>query len=358
MMDGRARRQSPWTRILIVCAVLLVFAILGVTALKWILTLFSPDHMHLEVMTGASSWRVYFIADHDVSSKVKISGKHYYYSTIKTCVLGRSIEDSYSIQLGAEHNITSGLNEAERGMELSDLLMFHNKLYSVDDRSGAVFELNKDPKGQWQAVPRTILTDGDGESVKGFKGEWMTLKDGHMYIGGMGKEWVQGGKAAHRNPEYVKLLNKDLVVTSLDWGPYYQRIRKYANASWPGYIIHEAVCFNQWDRHWYFLPRRISTEMYDEEKDELMASNMVFVLNEDMSSLAHFTVDLSMEGVAPGFSSCTFINARHMIAVLSREYQGEVGSWVIIFNVEGNVLLSPKYLGDSKFEGVEIDRRT
>lgn len=34
------------------------------------------------------------------------------------------------------------------------------------------------------------LNDGPGNVSKGFKGEWMTVKDHHVYIGGLGKEWT------------------------------------------------------------------------------------------------------------------------------------------------------------------------
>lgn len=39
--------------------------------------------------------------------------------------------------------VDSDLNENGRGMELSELLWFNNKLYAMDDRTGTVFELVK-----------------------------------------------------------------------------------------------------------------------------------------------------------------------------------------------------------------------
>lgn len=59
------------------------------------------------------------------------------------------------------------------------------KLYTVDDRTGVVFEILGNT-----AVPRHILTDGDGNVAKGFKAEWMAVKDYKLYVGGMGKEWT------------------------------------------------------------------------------------------------------------------------------------------------------------------------
>ena len=35
-----------------------------------------------------------------------------------------------------------------------------------------------------------IMEDGPGSVAKGFKGEWMTVKNQQLYIGGLGKEWT------------------------------------------------------------------------------------------------------------------------------------------------------------------------
>ena len=39
-------------------------------------------------------------------------------------------------------------------------------------------------------VPWVILEDGPGTVDKGFKGEWMTVKEKQMYIGSIGKVWT------------------------------------------------------------------------------------------------------------------------------------------------------------------------
>jgi hypothetical protein len=36
-------------------------------------------------------------------------------------------------------------------------------------------------------IPWVLLNDGPGNTTKGFKGEWMTVKDQHLYVGGLGK---------------------------------------------------------------------------------------------------------------------------------------------------------------------------
>ncbi len=39
-------------------------------------------------------------------------------------------------------------------------------------------------------VPWVKLNDGPGNVGKGFKSEWMAVKDGELYVGGLGKEWT------------------------------------------------------------------------------------------------------------------------------------------------------------------------
>lgn len=58
--------------------------------------------------------------------------------------------------------LESHLSEKGRGMELSELVVFNGKLYSVDDRTGIVYHIDGN-----KAVPWVILTDGDGNVAKG-----------------------------------------------------------------------------------------------------------------------------------------------------------------------------------------------
>ena len=47
-------------------------------------------------------------------------------------------------------------------------------------------------------VPWVKMNDGPGNVGKGFKGEWMAVKDGHLYVGGLGKEWTSpSGVSSH-----------------------------------------------------------------------------------------------------------------------------------------------------------------
>lgn len=69
--------------------------------------------------------------------------------------------------------------------------------------------------------------DGNGKNTKGFKGEWCTVKDGKLYIGGMGKEWTdQNGNFVSNDPLWVKTIEVNGVVSHYDWYHNVSRRRK------------------------------------------------------------------------------------------------------------------------------------
>ena len=70
-----------------------------------------------------------------------------------------------SIELESDYSFSG------RGMELSDIQVYDGVLTTVDDKTGIVFKIINNKMIPWQ-----ILADGNGQSNKGFKGEWMTVK--------------------------------------------------------------------------------------------------------------------------------------------------------------------------------------
>lgn len=72
--------------------------------------------------------------------------------------------DKVAVEWDAETVVLeSHLSEKGRGMELSELVVFNGKLYSVDDRTGVVYHIDGN-----KAVPWVILPDGDGSVAKGW----------------------------------------------------------------------------------------------------------------------------------------------------------------------------------------------
>ena len=66
--------------------------------------------------------------------------------------------------------LTSSVSQGGRGMELSELITFNGKLYTVDDRTGFVYEIWKK-----QAIPWVVLTDGDGRQMKGTSSSYINF---------------------------------------------------------------------------------------------------------------------------------------------------------------------------------------
>lgn len=55
-------------------------------------------------------------------------------------------------------------------------------------------------------------------------------------------------------------------------------MREAVDAEFPGYMIHESGAWSDLLQKWVFLPRRISSEAYDDVKDEQVRSFLTFLV--------------------------------------------------------------------------------
>eukprot|EP00591_Stephanopyxis_turris_P007694 CAMPEP_0195517012 /NCGR_PEP_ID=MMETSP0794_2-20130614/9508_1 /TAXON_ID=515487 /ORGANISM="Stephanopyxis turris, Strain CCMP 815" /LENGTH=262 /DNA_ID=CAMNT_0040645741 /DNA_START=753 /DNA_END=1541 /DNA_ORIENTATION=- len=254
-------------------------------------------------------------------------------------------------------------------MELSELTIFDNRLLSFDDRTGTVFELlNKDNGRETFVVPRMVITEGDGDTDKGMKWEWATVKGKELYLGSMGKEYTNpDGSVANTNNLWVSVLNSKGELFRKDWTREFNFVREALGAKSPGYTINEAIMWSQKLKKWVFLPRRISSEMYDENTDERKGSNKLAIVDEFFTKAK--VVEIKMSHVDPlhGFSTFAFVpgtNDEHALAIRSVEENCVGGdenaciqrTFFIVFNVlTGDVLMDEFELPDTvKYEGVEF----
>ncbi|KAM3863730.1 soluble calcium-activated nucleotidase 1 [Diretmus argenteus] len=247
--------------------------------------------------------------------------------------------------------LESHLAEKGRGMELSELVVFNGKLYSVDDRTGVVYHIDGDT-----AVPWVILPDGDGSVAKGFKAEWLAVKDEQLYVGGLGKEWTTtAGEFVNNNPEWVKVVGYRGDVQHENWVPKYNSLKSAAGIGPPGYLIHESAAWSDTLQRWFFLPRRASTERYEETADERRATNLV------LSCPPNFK-DVIVSHVGPqnpthGFSSFKFVpntDDQIILALKSEEDAGKIATYIMAFTLDGRILLPETKIGDVKYEGLEF----
>merc|ERR1712127_42477 len=280
--------------------------------------------------------------------------------------------NSYTIAFNTEtRSLQSFHNEAGRGMELSELTLYKNRLLAFDDRTGTVFEiLNKNEGKDSIVVPRLIITEGDGDNSKGMKWEWASVKGNELYMGSMGKEYTRpDGSIQNTNNLWIAIVDSEGRVRRKDWSKNYDFVRTRLGASAPGYVIHEAILWSEHLKKWVFIPRRISSDMYDENEDERKGSNKLVLVDENFTTAD--IIDIRFKVIDPlhGFSTFAFVpgsNDHHALAVRTVEEDCVGGdenmckqrSYFVVFNVlTGDVLMDEVELltgSNMKFEGVEF----
>lgn len=319
-----------------------------------------------------NTFRFAAVTDLDQLSHVADSKKPTFQSLLLPGVLVRDPNTNrYSITLEPSRMLYSQHNEGGRGMELSELTLFQNRLLAFDDRTGTVFELLSREQGKESiVVPRLVITEGDGDTDKGMKWEWATVKDNYLYMGSMGKEYTNpDGSVANTNNLWIVIVSPAGEVQRVNWTAQYNFVREKIGAASPGYMINEAVLWSQHLRKWVFLPRRISSEMYDEVKDERMGANKIIFVDEGFTSVEVVDIKFPNNDPLHGFSTFAFVPGtedRHAFAVRSVEEDCVGGdeslckqrSYFTVFDViTGDVLMDEEQINvdmDVKFEGVEF----
>lgn len=296
-------------------------------------------------------YRIGVIADLDTASRSPKDQTWFSFMKLGYLTVSASA-DRLEVEWDADTvTLESHLAEKGRGMELSELVVFNGHLYSVDDRTGVVYRI----QGR-QAVPWVILPDGDGSVSKGFKAEWLAVKDERLYVGGLGKEWTTtSGEVVNDNPEWVKVVGHHGDVEHENWVPHYNALRGAAGIQPPGYLIHESAAWSERLQRWFFLPRRASHEHYEETADERRATNLLLSCTADFSHV-------SARHVGPlvpthGFSSFRFVpdtDDQIILALKSEEDAGAIGTYITAFTLDGHVLMPETKIGNVKFEGLEF----
>ncbi|KAK4874853.1 hypothetical protein RN001_014213 [Aquatica leii] len=299
------------------------------------------------------TFRIGIIADLDTNSKSK-SEKHSWYSYLKKGYLSYS-PTKQTVVISWDHNdpikLTTNFALKDRGMELSELVVFDGRLLTFDDRTGMVFEIIND-----RAVPWLLLLDGDGKNAKGFKSEWATVKNEKLYVGSMGKEWTTAeGVFVNNDPQYIKIITTRGVVTHTNWKNEYNRLREVLDISFPGYMIHESGVWSNVHQKWFFLPRRCSKDTYNETLDEHRGCSWLISADSDVFNVEATKVDNSK--LTRGFSSFKFIPTSEdnvIVALRSEELEGKTATYITAFTINGNILLEDTFISNLKFEGLEF----
>ena len=313
-------------------------------------------------------YRIGLIADLDLDSKSQplpansssSSSSSYWHSFLLTGYLTYEAEDE-AVHIvwdeAGRRQLKSPLSSSGRGMELSELTVFNGKLYSCDDRTGIIYQIPiQDDKDT--PLPWIILNDGSGESAKGFKCEWMTVKDQMLYVGGFGKEWTSTtGELINFDPQWIKVISVNGVIRHVDWRQQFLSLIKAAGIVYPGYMIHESAVWSVHHQKWFFLPRRASRSAYNEIEDERKGTNMLITADESFSEISVKTVGPVVPTL--GYSSFKFIpgSKDHLIVALkSQEDAGSVATFITVFTADGKVILPDQRVASQnvKYEGIEF----
>lgn len=302
--------------------------------------------------TGAVKYRIGIISDLDTASKVA-GETDTWISYFKRGWLIINVEKKkVQIQWDKEQiSLKASLALGGRGMELSELVVFDGRLLTIDDRTGTVYEILNDRVAPW-----VILSDGNGKNTKGFKGEWATVKDHRLYIGGLGKEWTNSaGEILNYDPQWIKEISPAGEVKHKEWRDVYLSLMTKAGIKKPGYMIHESVCWSNYHQEWFFLPRRASNLKYNDKDDEKRGTNILLRASEDFKTINALTVGPLLP--THGFSSFKFVpnlDDRVIIALKSEENDNRVATFITVFTITGEVWFPELEIGDFKYEGIEF----
>ena len=312
------------------------------------------------ISQGVLKYKIALIADLDTDSKVA-NKSNTWKSLYKrgSFIWDTSSKNQPTFEWNDEVEIKGTLSMGGRGMELSELIVFDGKLLTVDDRTGIIYWVHLEKNKPVRLSPWLILSDGNGEETKGFKCEWATVKDNHLYVGGLGKEWTTNeGVVLNFNPMWVKKISITGEIENIDWHDNYIKMRSSAGIEFPGYMIHEAITWSDIHKQWFALPRRASINKYNDVDDERHGTNFMLRANEDFSGkvLVSRVTELG-EPATHGFSSFKFVPGTQdtvIIALKSEEYKGTIASYVLVFNIDGTILYPETKIGDHKYEGIEF----
>jgi soluble calcium-activated nucleotidase 1 len=297
---------------------------------------------------SSTQYNIVIVADMDKESKTEDKK---WKSVLKSGTLTRHPDTKkYTVAWESDLTILSVFNDGSRGMELSELAFFNDQLFTFDDRTGIVYFVEGD-----KVIPKHILMDGNGRIDKGLKIEWATVKDDHLYVGSTGKEWTTPkGEFVNNNPQWVARIDAEGRIDRLDWSNHYTALRKVTDTMFPGYLLHEGVRWNAALRRWFFLPRRVSKEPYDESLDEERGSNTVISMNEQFSDIR--VSHIGENKPTHGFSTFQFLPFREheVVALKTEEHRDKISTYIMVFDLNGQVLMEETFIGNVKFEGIEV----
>ncbi|VVC45463.1 Hypothetical protein CINCED_3A000226 [Cinara cedri] len=233
---------------------------------------------------GSIKYRIAIISDLDKASKSStepytwISYLKRGYLTYSPQNKNVSIDWDFDAKLFKSHYSMKG-----RGLELSELVTYNGQLITIDDKTGLVYKIDGDKLVLW-----LIVVGGNGNQNKGMKLEWATVKDSKLYVGSHGIEMLasDGVTVIDRSLMWVKEIDKNGVINHLNWEQNFIKLREAVGVQLPGYVVHESCVWSDIHGRWFFLPRKLSNEKYDEHIDDTQkGTNVLLAATPDFKNI-------------------------------------------------------------------------
>eukprot|EP01061_Rhynchopus_euleeides_P022985 TRINITY_DN37470_c0_g1_i1.p1 TRINITY_DN37470_c0_g1~~TRINITY_DN37470_c0_g1_i1.p1 ORF type:complete len:424 (+),score=167.93 TRINITY_DN37470_c0_g1_i1:90-1361(+) len=277
----------------------------------------------------------------------------------------------YQVTWGRADELRGSFIHASGGGTAFSTLQFgrnRHELYSCDDKTGIIFEVSL---ATFELYPRWILPAGDGNTERPFKCEWMAVKDSRLYVGSVGKMWVESADTLHDDFMWVKVIGEhEPRPRSVLWEPVYSKIRDVLGCP-GGYVMHEAVQFSAVHKEWFFLPFRVSKEPYSEDTEADQVGRSLVRCDTTRKRCQSFPVRGGSPDSKGGFVEFKFIpDGTDTVIVAVRMHKlppqkdsppkapAAYLSWLVVMTATGEVLREDIPIpGGHKFEGLEIAAR-
>ena len=333
---------------------------------------------------AGTTWRLAFIADQDADSADLDAAKELWWSYLRWATL-RYDGNEYSMDAGVEHQLECPVADTGgRGAEFSALQLFQGKLLTFDDRTGSVCELvAARPAREGDSFVRVEnLSDASGEPLAirtqghAMKVEWAACKGGRLVIGSTGSEFYAHdgtGAIEHERAQFVSALSEDLMaVQDYNWKQQYNVLRRVcACGLGQGYMSHESGRWSDVHRSWFFCPRKICFETFDEDLDNRSCANLLLMVPEQFADSAEsdnawpgwdadavLVSEVLTANPVRGCSDFLFIPGTsdcHMFVIRTEEIKDVVRTYASVIDFAGRVLMPEQLVSDGrKYEGVEV----
>ncbi|KAI5753457.1 hypothetical protein M8J77_000351 [Diaphorina citri] len=291
------------------------------------------------------------ISDNDDEAKSKSRPNTWESKFIRGKLFWNEKSRHLSVEFDAKNTkvLRSGFNLGGRGMELSELIYYDAVLTAFDDKSGIVYKIENG-----EIYPWVILASGNGKMNKGFKAEWATVKSDKLIVGSHGTNIYSKDKTKAHESQWIKVISSDGGIQHVNWFENYSKLQNNTECS--GYLIHEAACWSDTHRKWFFLPRKCSKEPYSSQNYDQATSNFILTTDDDFQSFDQVPVGKIVP--SQGFSSFKFLpesNDMIIVALKTMEVGSSYITHITAFTLNGEILLEDTLVSNTdKFEGMEF----